>query len=524
VTLNWPPSPPEDLAAEEYGYWPPPDRPAAAAPADEPPASAGPLPAPVLPGLAGSLRAEETGPAWSPAGARPAGPELPDLPPLQARHGLTDPRLINGIAEITAMIAAQLDDGASAAEVMPVIRDTARRWLEHQVRAGLLAASAGGAIDELAQAVHDQRYGLGPVTDYLRDPQVENVDINGCDRVWITYATGERVAGPPVAASDDALITMIRTWATRGGQTARDFSAASPLVNVALTGSGRMTATMSVTPRPCVSLRRHGQIDVSLPRLTELGTVDATVASFLAAAVRCRCNIIVTGGVNAGKTTLLRALASEIPPGERVATLESEYELYLHELAGHPDVIAFEAREANSEGAGGVGLHDLIAHALRHNPRRILVGEVRRSEIMPMLEAMNSGQEGSMCTLHANSPAEAFDRILILGLRGGLALAERAIHILVGMAVDLIVHVRKGYDGTRTVRYVSEILEVMPPGDTDRPAVNRLFLPDPVTGRAVAAHTPSAGMLNRLAAAGFDPALLDQYRSGRPAQAGMWNR
>jgi Flp pilus assembly CpaF family ATPase len=371
VTLNWPPSPPEDLAAEEYGYWPPPDRPAAAAPADEPPASAGPLPAPVLPRLAGSLRAEETGPAWSPAGARPAGPELPDLPPLQARHGLTDPRLINGIAEITAMIAAQLD----------------------------------GAIDELAQAVHDQRYGLGPVTDYLRDPQVENVDINGCDRVWITYATGERVAGPPVAASDDALITMIRTWATRGGQTARDFSAASPLVNVALTGSGRMTATMSVTPRPCVSLRRHGQIDVSLPRLTELGTVDATVASFLAAAVRCRCNIIVTGGVNAGKTTLLRALASEIPPGERVATLESEYELYLHELAGHPDVIAFEAREANSEGAGGVGLHDLIAHALRHNPRRILVGEVRRSEIMPMLEAMNSGQEGSMCTLHANSPA-----------------------------------------------------------------------------------------------------------------------
>ena len=95
-----------------------------------------------------------------------------------------------------------------------------------------------------------------------------------------------------------------------------------------------------------------------------------------------------------------------------------------------------------------------------------------------MLEAMNSGQDGSMCTLHANSPTEAFDRILILGLRGGLALAERAIHILVGMAVDLIVHVRRGYDGSRTVRFVTEILEVMPPGDTERPAVNRLFLPD----------------------------------------------
>ncbi len=368
--------------------------------------------------------------------------------------------------------------------------------------------------------MHDQRYELGPVTAYLRDPQVENVDVNGCDQVWITYATGERVAGPPVAASDDALISMIRTWAARGGQTARDFSAAAPLVNVALTDGARMTATMSVTPRPCVSLRRHGQPDATLARLIQLGTVDTTVAAFLAAAVKSRCNVIITGGVNAGKTTLLRALASEIPPGERIATLESEYELYLHETNQHPDVIAFESREANSEGAGGITLHDLIAHALRHNPRRILVGEVRRNEIMPMLEAMNSGQDGSMCTLHANSPAEAFDRILILSLRGGLALAERAIHILVGMTVDLIVHVRRGYDGSRTVRYVSEILEVMPPGDTDRPAVNRLFLPDSQTGRASPACTPSPGLLTRLAGAGFGADVLGRSWPTGPQPAG----
>ena len=253
-----------------------------------------------------------------------------------------------------------------------------------------------------------------------------------------------------------------------------------------------------------------------MARLIQLGTIDTTVAAFLAAAVRSRCNIIVTGAVNCGKTTMLRALASEIPAGERIATLESEYELYLHETDQHPDVIAFESREANSEGAGGISLHDLIAHALRHNPGRILVGEVRRNEIMPMLEAMNSGQEGSMCTLHANSPAEAFDRILILSLRGGLSLAERAIHILVGMAVDLIVHLRRGYDGSRTVRYVSEILEVMPPGDTDRPTVNRLFLPDPRTGRAAPACTPSPGLLARLSAAGFDADVLG--RSHLPGQ------
>jgi Flp pilus assembly CpaF family ATPase len=437
--------------------------------------------------------------------------------------------LIGAIADITAAIATRLSDDAASEEVMPVIEETARRWLEDQVRTGRLPASAGGMLDELAIAVHDQRYGLGPLTAYLRDPQVENVDINGCDQVWITYATGERVLGPPAAASDDALISMIRTWAARGGQTARDFSAAAPLVNVALAGSARMTATMSVTPRPCVSLRRHGQMDVTLARLVQLGTVDATLATFLGAAVRSRCNIIITGGVSAGKTTLLRALASEVPPGERVATLESEYELYLHELSSHPDVIAFEAREPNSEGVGAITLHELIAHALRHNPRRILVGEVRRGEIMPMLEAMNSGQEGSMCTLHANSPAEAFDRILILALRGGLALAERAIHILVGMAVDLVVHIRRGYDGTRTVRYVAEILEVLPPADTERPSVNRLFLPDPDTGMAVPAHTPSPRLMSRLATAGFDASVLDPQRSHRQQEAqrqqhGGWAR
>jgi Flp pilus assembly CpaF family ATPase len=471
VTLQWPPSPPERLGGSQTWEQPEPLR-------------------------------DDTHWDCSPR-------EAPDPPAATLR----DPQLIGAVADITALIGTQLDDGASSADVMPLIRDVARRWLEQQVRAGLLPASVGGTLDELAAAVHDQRYGLGPLSAYLRDPQVENVDVNGCAEVWVTYATGEKVAGPPVAASDDALIAMIRTWATRGGRTARDFSAASPLVNVALSGGARMTATMSVTPRPCVSLRRHGQIDVTLDRLVKLGTLDTALAAFLSASVRGRCNIIITGSVDAGKTTLLRALAGEIPPGERIATLESEYELYLHELAAHPDVIAFEAREANSEGAGGISLHDLIAHALRHNPRRILVGEVRRGEIMPMLEAMNSGQDGSMCTMHANSPTEAFDRILILGLRGGLVLAERAIHILVGMAVDLIVHIRRGYDGTRTVRYVSEVLEVMPPGDTERPAVNHLFLPDSGTGRAVAAHTASSALLGKLAAVGFDPGMLDQHRS-----------
>ncbi len=473
-----------------------------------------PLAAPVAP------RTESSQPA-----ARPPASGQGFVPPRRvgrlsapAPSAGVDARLMAGVPEILAMVADLLPDRAERPEVMSLIRDAVRAWTQRQIRLGVPVPGTA-ELEALAQAVYDQRYDLGPLAGYLRDPQVENVDINGCDRVWVTYSTGERVASPPIAPNDDALAEMIRTWATRGGQTARDFSAASPLVNVALAGGARITATMSVTPRPCLSLRRHGQLDVTMASLIRLGTLDQVTAAFLAAAVKSRCNIIVTGGVNAGKTTLLRALASEIHPSERIATLETEYELYLHERDEHPDVIAFEAREANSEGAGSVSLHDLIAHALRHNPQRIIVGEVRRGEIMPMLEAMNSGQEGSMCTLHANSPAEAFDRILILGLRGGLALAERAIHILVGMAVDLIIQVRKRYDGQRTVRFVSEILEVMPPGDTERPAVNRLFLPEGPGGRAIAAHTPSPAMLARLQAAGFSPQLLDQHRQ-LPRSAG----
>src|ERR1700722_17075578 len=286
VSLQWPPPPPPDLRQ-------------------------------LLPAEPAVLPQEQAGRHSASASGPPDWPGPVGLSDPVPSGGLTDPRLIAGVSDITATMAAQLDDGASSEDVMPVIREAVRRWLESQVRSGLLPASAGGELDRLARAVHDRRYGLGPLSDYLRDPQGENVDVNGCDQVWITYASGERVAGPPVAASDDALIAMIRNWATRGGQTARDFSSAAPLVNVALTGSARLTATMAVTPRPCVSLRRHGQPDITLGGLVQLGTIDVTHAAFLGAAVRSRCNIIVTGGVNAGKTTLLRALASEIPPDER---------------------------------------------------------------------------------------------------------------------------------------------------------------------------------------------------------------
>ena len=206
--------------------------------------------------------------------------------------------------------------------------------------------------------------------------------------------------------SNEDLISLVRTGGLRDTQTRREFSEARPLLNAGLGGMVRLSAVMSVTRDVHVSARFHRLTAITLPDLTGPPwlTLSPALAHFLQACVRAHVNILVTGGVDAGKTTLLRALCSAVDPDERIATLESDRELFLDLLPGqHLDVVPFEARQANSEGVGAIDLHDLIPQALRMNPRRIIVGEVRDQEIRPMLEAMNSGQEGSMATLHANS-------------------------------------------------------------------------------------------------------------------------
>jgi len=412
------------------------------------------------------------------------------------------------VAEISEELAGQLPDGTPGPDTRPLIAGTVLRWAQRRHIAGGPVIPPH-AQDAIADAVFYQRYGLGRFEVYLNGQYgvVENIDLIGCDQVWLTYATGERVQAEPVFTSDADLIEAVRALAARGGYTARDFTEHTPLVNVGVGQRVRLTATMDVTPRPCVSLRRHGYTNIDLRKLVDLGTLDEVLAEFLAAAVRARLNLIVSGGANAGKTTLLRALASQIPPGEQVATVETDRELYLEGLPGL-SVVAFEQRQPNSEGTGGVTLMDMLPQALRHNTTRILVGEARTDEVVAMLEAMNSGWAGSMCTLHANSAEAVPDRILILALRGGLAMAERNIHRLVGNAVDLIVHLRQHHDGHQTVRRVSEVLEVTPPGDNEQPSFTRIFADGGPAGYAVPRNTLSTALQHRLAAAGFDPQRL----------------
>lgn len=408
----------------------------------------------------------------------------------------------------------------------PVNDPRARRELARSLLAAVLAERSRERVHaglppwsvqhefSIADGVMDAIFGMGRLQPLIDDPSVENIEVNGHDHVWIAYADGREVRGEPVASSDAELIDLVQALVTRTGQAERSFSTASPVLHLRLDDGSRLTAMAWVTPRPVLVIRRHRIREVSLAQMIEWGSMSRAVAEFLGAAIRAGRNVIVTGPQNAGKTTLLRALAAEFPPMERFATIEREYELHLHELERHPRVVAMEARLGSSErdatgrASGEVSLSDLVVDALRMNVRRVIVGEVRGPEVVPMLNAMSVG-DGSMCTLHARSAAKALDRIVTLCLEQGQGMTDTFAYRAAADGIDLIVHLALHHDaaaGGARHRFVAEILEVDGIGESGRPVVTTVFTPGP-DGRAVPAHRPRC--LPDLVAAGFDPALLD---------------
>ncbi len=311
--------------------------------------------------------------------------------------------------------------------------------LDHSDPSTFELASSG---DEqgLAQTVIDSLFGMGRLQRLIDDPQIENIDVNGCDRVWVTYADGTKELVGPVAESDEELVELVRSAASRFGLSERRFDLARPELDLRLPDGSRLSALMAVALRPAISIRRHRFADLSLSDLVAMGTVDEDLCSLLGAAVRARKNIVVAGAMNAGKTTLLRALAAEIPQRERIVTIEQAFELGLDALVGrHPDLVALEARPPNLEGVGLISVADLVRRALRMNADRVVVGEVLGDEVLPMLNAMSQGRSGSMCTVHADSSAGVFRRLASYAVQAPERLPLEATNLLIAGAVHFVV-------------------------------------------------------------------------------------
>ena len=416
-----------------------------------------------------------------------------------------------------------LDAGTRRELCRSLLAEALAQRARERARAGLPAWDVATEF-AVAEAVMAAVFGLGRLQPLVDDPGIENIEVNGCDQVWLSYADGRTVPGPPVADSDTELIEHLQQLAARASTSERTFSTAHPRLHLRLDDGSRLAAMAWTTPRPQVVIRRHRVRDVDLDDLITLGTLDAVLVAFLRAALAAGKNIVVSGLQNAGKTTLIRALANEFHPAERFATIEREYELHLHELPErHARVVAMEAREGSAEldatgrRAGEVTLSELVTDALRLNLRRIIVGEVRGGEVLPMLEAMATG-DGSLCTIHARTAGRVIDRIVTLCMAAGVGITEGFAYRLIAGSVDLVVHLHlldeTHLAGGRRHRYVSHVLELGPVAETSRPSVTTVFAPGP-DGRAVPTHRPAC--LTELIAAGLDPGLLDQ-------RAGLWPR
>jgi Flp pilus assembly CpaF family ATPase len=420
---------------------------------------------------------------------------------------------------------AGLSDADERALAASLIGQEIEQWALARATAGWPATDRE-TERALAAAVTAALFGMGRLQPLLDRGDVENIHIHGADRVVLELTGGRLEAAPPVADSDAELVELLTGWAARAGQTGREFSPAHPLLNLRLPAGGplgsRLAAVMEVTSRPTVAIRRHRLARVGLDDLLALGTLTPVLHGFLRAAVRAGCNIVVSGAPAAGKTTLLRALAVEIPSDEHVVTVEEEYELGLH--VADPDrlVTAMEARQANAEGVGGIGLHALLTQALRHSPARVLVGEVRGGEVTALLAALSNGAAGGMCTLHARSAPAVLTRIAQLAQLSDPPLTSEAVWRFVADAVDLIVYLGRDPAGAGGARYVSQVLEVGAVGEGGMPDTTSVFAPNETDGRAVPAHSPSTGLRRRLGRAGFTtvpgggPGLVDRVQ--QPAQ------
>jgi pilus assembly protein CpaF len=296
--------------------------------------------------------------------------------------------------------------------------------------------------------------GLGPLEPLLADPAVDEVMVNGPGEVYVERRGQVEPTGVSLGGEAELMHAIERILAPLG----RRVDEASPLCDARLPDGSRVNVVIPplALDGPCLTVRRFRHEGYSLRELVELGTLPGEVAELLALCVAARAAVLVSGGTGSGKTTTLGALSGAIPGAERIVTVEDAAELRLRQ----DHVVRLESRPANVEGRGEVTIRQLVVNALRMRPDRIVVGEVRGPEALDMLQALNTGHDGSLTTVHANSPADALRRIETLALMAGVGLPHAAIRDQVASALDLVVHQARVPGGMRVVESVSEVVRV----------------------------------------------------------------
>jgi len=305
--------------------------------------------------------------------------------------------------------------------------------------------------DRLVQEIKNELLGLGPLEPLLRDDAITDIMVNGAHQVYVEK--GGKITLTDVQFHDDQhVMLIIDRIVSRVG---RRVDEASPMVDARLPDGSRINAIIPplAIDGPSLSIRRFGRKRYDIGGLVEKGTMTWEMVEFLLAVVRARLNILVCGGTGSGKTTMLNCLSAFVPENERIVTIEDSAELSLQQ----PHVVRLETRPANLEGKGEVTQRDLVKNALRMRPDRIVVGEVRGAEVFDMLQAMSTGHDGSIATIHANSARESLGRLEMMMLLSGFSIPQRAMRQQVASAINMIVHVSRLSDGSRKLMKISEV-------------------------------------------------------------------
>ncbi|MDO9471477.1 MAG: CpaF family protein [Caulobacter sp.] len=369
----------------------------------------------------------------------------PVAAPTQAQDDMLDMRLrlhARLIEEIDLSKLGELDEGEMRRQVRKLVGDFARD--------GRLALN-GAEMDQLGAEVFDEMVGLGPIEPLLKDESINDILINGPFQVYVERR-GELELTPVRFRDNDHLLRIVNRIVAAVG---RRIDESSPMVDARLADGSRVNAAIApiTIDGACVSIRKFSKKPLSFERLVEVGAMPACVAEFLQGAVYSRVSMVISGGTGSGKTTLLNACSAAISAKERLITIEDAAELQLQQ----PHVVRMETRPPNIEGKGEIRQRELVKNALRMRPDRVILGEVRGEESFDMLQAMNTGHEGSMATIHANNPREAITRLEQMVAMGGMNLSNEAVRGQIAAAVGMVVQVMRLSDGKRKVMNVTEI-------------------------------------------------------------------